>query len=83
MRDLLKSPDDFYHHIMRTTCSIACSMVWGHRGATYDSFFGHVSDLVPLPWVQLTVFFSQCVYDAMESVSTPFNINVYLKRPLR
>ncbi|KAL4810589.1 cytochrome P450 [Aspergillus unguis] len=40
MRDLLQTPDDFYHHVMRTTCSIACSMVWGHRGATFQSFFG-------------------------------------------
>ncbi|KAJ5916118.1 cytochrome P450 [Penicillium tannophilum] len=40
MRDLVKTPDDFYHHVMRTTCSISCSMVWGHRGATFESFFG-------------------------------------------
>ncbi|KAF7125412.1 hypothetical protein CNMCM5793_001590 [Aspergillus hiratsukae] len=40
MRDLVRTPDDFYHHIMRTTCSIACCMVWGHRGATFESFFG-------------------------------------------
>lgn len=43
MRDLVRNPDDFYHHVMRTTCSIACCMVWGHRGATFESFFGHVS----------------------------------------
>ncbi|KAJ5793259.1 cytochrome P450 [Penicillium pulvis] len=40
MRDLVKTPDEFYHHVMRTTCSISCSMVWGHRGATFESFFG-------------------------------------------
>ncbi|POR38185.1 O-methylsterigmatocystin oxidoreductase [Tolypocladium paradoxum] len=44
MRDLLKSPDDFYHHVMRTTCSVACAMVWGQRGPTYDSFFGRYSE---------------------------------------
>jgi hypothetical protein len=48
MRDLVKTPDEFYHHIMRTTCSIACSMVWGHRGATFDSFFGRVSQFFGL-----------------------------------
>ena len=43
MRDLLETPKDFYHHIMRTTCSMACIMVWGQRGPTWESFFGHVS----------------------------------------
>ncbi|KAH8654828.1 cytochrome P450 [Ilyonectria robusta] len=40
MRDLIDDPEDFYHHIMRTTCSVACAMVFGQRGKTYDSFFG-------------------------------------------
>ncbi|KAI1009821.1 hypothetical protein LB504_003034 [Fusarium proliferatum] len=40
LRDILTTPADFYHHVMRTTCSVACIMVWGQRGATYDSFFG-------------------------------------------
>ncbi|VUC26552.1 unnamed protein product [Clonostachys rosea] len=40
LRDLVDDPEDFYHHVMRTTCSVACAMVFGQRGATWDSFFG-------------------------------------------
>ncbi|KAK8159123.1 cytochrome P450 [Phyllosticta citrichinensis] len=39
--DLLKSPEDFYKHVKRTTCSVANVVVWGHRAATYDEFWGH------------------------------------------
>ncbi|KAF4334392.1 oxidoreductase [Fusarium beomiforme] len=41
LRDLLDEPQDFYHHVMRTTCSVACAMVFGQRGASWESFFGH------------------------------------------
>ncbi|KAK7619193.1 cytochrome P450 [Phyllosticta citricarpa] len=39
--DLLKTPEDFYKHVKRTTCSVANVVVWGHRAATYDEFWGH------------------------------------------
>ncbi|KAK8151548.1 cytochrome P450 [Phyllosticta citribraziliensis] len=39
--DLLKSPEDFYKHVKRTTCSVANVVVWGHRAATYGEFWGH------------------------------------------
>ncbi|KAL1900977.1 hypothetical protein Sste5346_002040 [Sporothrix stenoceras] len=41
LRDLLDRPEAFYNHVRRTTCSVACAMVFGQRGASYESFFGH------------------------------------------
>lgn len=59
MHDLVKVPEDFYHHVMRTTCSIACAMVWGQRGATFDSFFGHVGN--PFAVIKLLTYFTMLI----------------------
>ncbi|GME53521.1 Cytochrome p450 protein [Neofusicoccum parvum] len=40
LSDLLKAPAGFYNHVKRTTASAANIVVWGHRGATYDDFWG-------------------------------------------
>ncbi|KAF2499912.1 putative cytochrome P450 oxidoreductase [Lophium mytilinum] len=40
MFDFLEKPEDFYKHLRRVTSSIACTLVFGQRGATYDSFWG-------------------------------------------
>jgi cytochrome P450 len=41
MTDLLDSPDKFYNSIKRYTASVAASLTYGFRGATYDSFWAH------------------------------------------
>jgi hypothetical protein len=41
--DMMNTPDDFYRHLRRVTASIACTFIYGQRGATYESFWGHVS----------------------------------------
>jgi len=41
MHDLVHKPEDFYNHMRRVTASIACILVFGNRGATYESFWGH------------------------------------------
>jgi len=43
MNDLLKTPADFIHHIRRYTSSVANSIIYGQRAATYEDFWGHVS----------------------------------------
>lgn len=43
MDDLLRDPSGFYNHVKRTTASTANIVVWGHRGPTYDDFWGSVS----------------------------------------
>lgn len=43
MSDIIATPQDFYKHIQRTTSSAICSVVWSHRGPTFDSFWGSVS----------------------------------------
>ncbi|KAF4539242.1 Cytochrome p450 protein [Lasiodiplodia theobromae] len=40
MNDLLRDPSGFYNHVKRTTASTANIVVWGHRGPTYDDFWG-------------------------------------------
>lgn len=44
-------------------------MVWGQRGATYDSFFGRVRWNLAHSIKIINANIDQCVYDAMESVS--------------
>ncbi|KAJ0413479.1 cytochrome P450 [Aspergillus carlsbadensis] len=39
--DIVNTPDDFYRHLRRVTASIACTFIYGQRGATYESFWGH------------------------------------------
>ncbi|KAL1381592.1 cytochrome P450 [Phyllosticta capitalensis] len=41
LTDLLDTPNDFYKHVKRTTCSVANVLIWGHRASTYDEFWGH------------------------------------------
>lgn len=43
MTQLLKSPEGFFNHIKRYTASVATSITYGVRGATYDSFWANVS----------------------------------------
>ncbi|KAF2768278.1 cytochrome P450 [Teratosphaeria nubilosa] len=40
LSDLVRDPTNFYESIQRTTASVACAVVWGHRGPTFDSFWG-------------------------------------------
>ncbi|RFU29332.1 hypothetical protein B7463_g6997, partial [Scytalidium lignicola] len=41
LADLVRDPKNFYTHIQRTTSSVANAVVWGHRGAKFDSFWAH------------------------------------------
>lgn len=43
MNDLLGNPDGFFNSIRRYTASVAATLVFGQRGATFDSFWAHVS----------------------------------------
>ncbi|KAK5687688.1 hypothetical protein LTS10_001828 [Elasticomyces elasticus] len=40
LADLIRDPGDYYKLIQRTTASVANAVVWGHRGPTYDTFWG-------------------------------------------
>lgn len=40
LQDLIQNPEDFYHHMQRATASVANIVVWGHRGKTYEDFWG-------------------------------------------
>ncbi|KAK7732983.1 hypothetical protein SLS57_000927 [Botryosphaeria dothidea] len=40
LHDLLRTPADFSQHVKRTAVSVANIIVWGHRGPTFDSFWG-------------------------------------------
>ncbi|KAJ5797968.1 uncharacterized protein N7503_007264 [Penicillium pulvis] len=42
LNDLLSAPDGFFNHVRRYTASSASVLAFGHRGATFDSFWGHV-----------------------------------------
>ncbi|KAL2855262.1 cytochrome P450 [Aspergillus pseudodeflectus] len=42
--DIMNTPDDFYRHLRRVTASIACTFIYGQRGATYESFWGHFGE---------------------------------------
>ena len=39
---LLSTPANFYNDVRRTTASVANIIVWGHRGQTYEDFWGSV-----------------------------------------
>ncbi|GME65473.1 cytochrome p450 [Neofusicoccum parvum] len=41
LHDLLRTPNKFFDHIKRSTGSVANIIIWGHRGATYESFWGY------------------------------------------
>lgn len=41
MNDLLDDPEGFFDHIRRYTASVISSIVFGQRGATFDSFWAH------------------------------------------
>ncbi|KAK5451326.1 hypothetical protein LTS15_008090 [Exophiala xenobiotica] len=41
MADLLNDPKGFYNHIRRYTASVASVLIFGSRGATFDSFWAH------------------------------------------
>ncbi|TVY34245.1 Cytochrome P450 monooxygenase, partial [Lachnellula occidentalis] len=43
MNDLLNSPTSFFNHIRRYTNSVASSVKYGYRAATFSSFWGHLS----------------------------------------
>ncbi|EXJ84074.1 hypothetical protein A1O3_04741 [Capronia epimyces CBS 606.96] len=51
MNDLLRDPDNFFNHIRRYTASVAATLVYGQRGATFDSFWGHVRE-PSLDWTE-------------------------------
>lgn len=53
MNDLLQSPEGFFDHIRRYTASVATTLVYGQRGATFDSFWAHVSRF-PHPTAKIT-----------------------------
>ncbi|GME35082.1 cytochrome p450 [Neofusicoccum parvum] len=40
LHDLVKSPEKFSEHVKRTTISVANMIIWGHRGPTFDNFWG-------------------------------------------
>lgn len=42
LNDLLGNPGGFFNHVRRYTASSASVLAFGHRGPTFDSFWGHV-----------------------------------------
>ncbi|KEZ41471.1 hypothetical protein SAPIO_CDS7617 [Scedosporium apiospermum] len=42
LNDLLENPEGFFNHVRRYTASSASVLAFGHRGRTFDSFWGHV-----------------------------------------
>ncbi|KIW75333.1 hypothetical protein Z517_10074 [Fonsecaea pedrosoi CBS 271.37] len=52
MNDLLNHPDGFFNHIRRYTASVAATLVYGQRGATFDSFWGHAVYDVMTKWTE-------------------------------
>lgn len=40
LHDLIKNPDKFSEHIRRAAVSVANIIIWGHRGPTFESFWG-------------------------------------------
>ncbi|KAI9836035.1 MAG: hypothetical protein M1819_001646 [Sarea resinae] len=50
MNDLLDSPDKFFNHIRRYTASVASVIAFGHRGPTFESFWGHCVYTVMDQW---------------------------------
>ncbi|KAJ5982934.1 hypothetical protein N7481_005033 [Penicillium waksmanii] len=42
LNDLMNTPDGFFNHVRRYTASSASVLAFGHRGSTFDSFWGHV-----------------------------------------
>ncbi|EXJ90176.1 hypothetical protein A1O3_03245 [Capronia epimyces CBS 606.96] len=41
LNDLVQDPENFYKYVRRVTSSIACILVFGQRGKTYENFWGH------------------------------------------
>ena len=41
MNDLLESPEGFYDHVRRYTASVASSLTYGYRAATFGSFWAY------------------------------------------
>jgi len=42
LSDMVQTPTDFFHHVERTTASVANIIVWGYRGQKYEDFWGSV-----------------------------------------
>ncbi|CAM1509768.1 Fc.00g001030.m01.CDS01 [Cosmosporella sp. VM-42] len=42
LNDLLVRPEGFFNHVRRYTASSASVLAFGHRGPTFESFWGHV-----------------------------------------
>lgn len=64
MNDLLNHPEGFFDNIRRYTASVATTLVYGQRGATFDSFWAHVSRL-PRVRKDKGLMEIQGVYDVM------------------
>jgi hypothetical protein len=45
MNNLLDNPTGFFNQIKRYTASVATSVTYGFRAATFESFWGHVSSV--------------------------------------
>ncbi|EAW15397.1 cytochrome P450 [Aspergillus fischeri NRRL 181] len=41
LNDLLRDTEGFYNHVRRYTASVASALAFGHRGPTFESFWGH------------------------------------------
>jgi len=52
MNDLLRNPDGFFNHIRRYTASVAATLVFGQRGATFKSFWAHAVFDVMERWTE-------------------------------
>ena len=42
LNDLAENPKGFFDHVRRYTASSASVLAFGHRGPTFESFWGHV-----------------------------------------
>ncbi|KAK7207664.1 putative cytochrome P450 oxidoreductase [Myxozyma melibiosi] len=50
LNDLVDDPSNFIKHVRRYTSSVACILVYGQRGETYENFWGHAVYEVMEKW---------------------------------
>jgi hypothetical protein len=67
--DLLEKPEKFFDHVKRVTCSVASSVIFGHRGSSTDSFWATVGNIMSSKSNDFADN-PQCVYTAMDQVSS-------------
>lgn len=70
LNDLLRTPEDFFDCVRRYTASVAATLVFGQRGATFKSFWAHVSSILIRIDGLYILMLCQGVFDVMSKVRT-------------